>query len=825
MKKIFLFLLFAFILNADIVPGSSETTASLQESPALDTSVQDIQNWQKTSDAKIQENIKKTVQSKQNITPTYFEEVKFASMTTVKDLICPPLTSQWKDKGYVSRVDYIDPKQGQILCSVVHGENANAAPIAKQTFTNEAFVKKFEKLSITSDGYTSHIEDNALAANESFNKNLIYKSIENATLNDDKKLNYVDLLDAIAGLNDSIIDIQKTIELQNLTLLNGYYYSVNDSPAGVLKSELLQTIREASKELLNDKGLGKLNPFDSPDTINYLKNDPKKAEALANADTLFMINWFFDIGPTMSFLLRWLAITIIGWNVVYLGFKLINDEKKTKNREVLLSGLFVLFLWAFFGAATDIKIVDEKGKEISISKTRVQQGIARLYTETNAIADALVKSTITTYLKKFHQQHNVSDTATVHKTEDEIVRLKEELIMLNQIEEDVCSKQYNLTEISNQQKTNNLAAKQYLPTEEEAKKLFVNPYQTLLKEEYVTKKTTITGDPIVKINNGVLSLSACSNNLEKTQFVKSNIAKYEKRVSDFNSVSNLELKTAKIDLLNTTMWHMYDEYGYFSIAFLPILESINRVFDTFEKKENEYRELIFDSNNQLEDLSKFAAKNAFLLAFFDLSSIQSIISKIAALVPTSWIPFVGSTLQSATELAATLILVDILAELAQSLKIGVFIVLAITILMFAWIQKLTTYLIAPFSILIAFSNNHHERIGAILGNVIYVTIKPILLIFSIVLALISLSVFDSIFGFFTNDTAEIISSQPGFFSYLYSGFFMGFMQIIFYVLQFVIIYQLIIKQPQEWTEWLQFNIKDGTTHIAEMIESKLEKKM
>ncbi|MDO8454905.1 MAG: hypothetical protein Q7S59_10080, partial [Sulfurimonas sp.] len=586
MKKIFIFLLFALVLSAGIVPGSESVSATPVEDLSLDTNIQNPQTWKKQVDTKIQEKIKKTVESPKNITPVYFEAVKFVSAQTAKDLVCPPLTTEYKDKGYVSRVDYIDVKLGQIMCSVVQSEDTNAAPIAKQTFTNDAFVNKFEKLSVKSTGFDSKIDENALKTNESFNKNLIYQSVKNSTLDDDKRLNFVKLLDAMAGLNTDIIDIQKTIELQDLSLANGYYYQVNDTPAAELKFQLLQTIREASKELLNDNGFGAFNPFKSPDTINYLPNNPEKAESLANAETVFLVNWAFDIAPTLTLLLQALALGIIGWNVVYLGFKLINDEKQTKNREVLLSGLFVLFIFIFFGAANDIRITNDQNKEIELSKTRAQDLIGAAYMETGKWADDLVRATIVSYLKKFHQSHNIQDTGTIHKTEDELVKLREELSMLNSIEQDVCSKQFDLTKIENQQKINNVkAGSQYGKTEAEAQKMFDNPYQTLLKEEYVSKKTNSTGETVTKVNNGVMSLSACSNNLEKTKFAKANIAKYERRIDEFNSVANLELKQAKIELINTTVWHMYDQYGYFSIAFLPVIESINRVFDIFETEE------------------------------------------------------------------------------------------------------------------------------------------------------------------------------------------------------------------------------------------------
>lgn len=822
MKILLLLTFFAFsFLNAGMINTTSNSSneASMTEE-SLDIELKNVEKFHSEKEKEIQDKVQKNLESKKNIEPIYFEDVEFINSDNIKNLVCPPLTKEWQNKGYISRIDYLSPRSGQIMCSVLHSIDSAKPAIHKQAFINKSFLKKFENLKVDNQNYPSKIDKLAEKANLDFNNRLIVQSIQNSTIDDNKKLNYVDILDAIAGLNPEIIDIKKTIELQELSLVNGYYYSVNNSPAAVLKSELLETIRAASKEMLDDKGLGDFNPFDSPDTVNYLKNDPEKSQSLANAETVFMINWFFDISPILSLLLQWLAIAIIGWNMLYLGFKVMNDEKTTKHREVMISGAFVMFLWATFAASSDIRITDESNHTIEISKTRIQDFISALYMETNAIADDLVESTIANYLRKFHQQHNIHDTSSIHKIDDEIVKLNEELNMLNIIEKEICSQQFDLGKIRNENLKSGQNS-QYLGTENQAQKLFKNPYQELLKDDYLEK----ISDKNIKLKNGFMSLSACSHNLEQTRFIKSKLIKYEKKIDNYNSVENLELQQAKIELLNTMMWNMYDEYGYFSIAFIPILESINRVFNVFEEKENEYRELLFNSNNQLENLAIFASKNAFLLAFFDLSSIQTIISKMASLVPTSWIPFIGQTLQNATELAATLILIDILSDMAETLKIGVFIVLSIVVLMFAWIQKLTTYLIAPFSILVAFSQQQHQKISEIFGNIIFITIKPILIIFSIVLALVSISIFASIFHFFMNDAAEIIGAQSGFFSYLTTGFFLGFMKIIYYILQFVIIYQLIIKQPTEWADWLQFRIKDSSESVSQMIENKLDRKI
>ena len=839
MKIILLILGLYLSLNA-IMPSSAP--AAPAEDTNLNVEIIDPVKFKTDMSKEITQITKSILDKKEKVdslSNLYFEKVDYTSTSfTIDALVCPPL--RFNGGGYnsdskaslITRVSYMSPRDGIVECSVYNQNNSLLKPLYVEQFKNPFYAKQFAKIKANSNQSTPVLISNkALELNNEFAKNI--SSQTSSYLNDTsalKKLNYTDLLDAIAGLNTDIINVQESVNNQNLIFNDGYYYEVNNdstSTAIIARNEAIAKLKEVTKEVMSKNGINSINPFkyDNDDsatqTLSY-----STAEKITGSDTLFTIEWLLLLRPVINELFWFIFLAALAWNVALLGHKYFTEgnNNDSKGKHLISSALILASMLAFNNQTTSYKEINEFGAKLELASTRLQNVISILYMETNAMADSLVKSTISLYLKHHHQKHNIFTSDIIKTTNDELYRTEQQLKMANELEQ-ACSEQFDLTNIKNEYSKNGTLDNKHInnlypDSEAEAFDLLKTPYKDSLNPNL------LNSDKTIKDKSKIYGFSLCHQNFNKINSYKKTIRIQRARIDNFNNTGSLEEKKAKIELINSTVWGLYNKYGYMTIVYLPMIDSIQRTMDIIDEKGKQYTELIF--NPDIDTLAKYAAKNAVLLAFFDLSSIQQLIKSIAGMLPTSWIPLIGDGLRDGVAVAATLILVDVLTESVESLKISLFMLLSLFALMLAWLHKFSAFVISPFMLLFAVgfgSNNQLEKSGAFFANIIYVVIKPILIIIAIILAIISLSFISSIYSALTADATQILDSQLGIFSFLFSGITAALSQILFLIFQFALLYYIIIKLPQDWAEQFMNKVNDMGSSIGQSLESKIERKM
>ncbi|PHR58188.1 MAG: hypothetical protein COA44_04625 [Arcobacter sp.] len=777
--------------------------------------------------SKINKSVEESLQKKAGSpspSAQYFKQVSYSSCETAKDLVCPPLRTP---KFHISRINQINPRTGKITCSVHQNSQTNISstssteylfnPIATFTFYNKACQQNFEDTTVED----SKIEEISLNAHVTFEETLGNDEFAHTgTIGSiNESFGFTDLLDAIAGMNTEIIDFQKTIKLGELTLQEGLILtSDNASMERVKLNTNLNRLRKIANDLAEETNTQFINPFDKPSEVRAAELE--KNQILANHDTLFFINVIMGTNEIITQLLLVLAFIAIGWNSLYLGSKLLSNKMNdaSPDKSLILSGVFAIFLLSFLASNTTvISIKNEGEKSIKLVQTRVQGYLGFIYQETNSMADDLAKVITTLYLKNMNQKSSVNSVSMIKEVELELEKLFKEGTLLSELDKR-CSVQFRLRDISGAYRDlpavkhqNNI----YPFTELEGQKLSKAPYQRFL--------TPSTLQIINSTSTGYSSFEACSWNKKKLNANAIKISSFEKRIADFNDVDKLEAKRIKLEAINSLAWATYSEYGYWSIAFLPVTKMVQDTLTKLVDKEAEYKYLLLEGDTEV--MAKFAAKNSFLLAFFDTSSLQALLKKATAFLPTSWIPFLGDIVGDSLVLAATLIIVDLLNALVDILKIGLFLAIGIYVFTLTFIEKLSVYIISPFSILSALSQRQHERITLIASRVIYVSIKPILYIFAMVLTLFALSVTQHIYSFFMNDFGTIISTSGGWISYIINPLYSAVFDILYHALQFIMIWYLLTSLPKWWAEILEVNTNSLADKMNDTIRHAVSGKM
>lgn len=763
-------------------------------------------------------------------------------------LQCPQLKLIY-NSIYFRRVDYIDPRAGKIQCSVVDKFNPNSV-VQTKSFSNDKVVDYFK--SITVHESESVIQKDVLAVRQSYQDKIELNKMSTAPTaqapQDNKEVNFVKLLTALAGMNNEIIDVKATIEQQNLTLANGHYlkdsYALNEQ-----KSETFDFIRSTAKELFEKAGLEKLNPFDDPQEIEY-EEVKSKAETIANDDVLFYISYLTRVNSFINDLLLLAIFAAIAWAgiyAIYTGYKDYNskDETKDKLKKMILPALPLVAIGAGFGSFYDVAKIQTVHDEAVLTKTTFQNILSEIYMTSHDKANGLAKITIEEYLQTVNAQAGIDSIDVVKNNEHEKRRLEKENESLDAMA-NICANTYDTVQILSFYRNNDIEEKYknniYPQSEDTAKNMFLKAQtdqiknsnnDDYIKQMYIKKLSIYNKDARIvraekfddeeRISGDIYSIEACHNIRAKQLSNLRQIQILENRIAQFNDVDTFFDKQEIIKSTHQIMWKMYDQYGYYSLSFLPVLKSVSDIAAIAVEKEKEYQRMLFDNDNLTEDLAKFASEQAAFLLLFDTSSVQSMIKAIATIL-TSWIPFFGNAAASTVTVISTMILVDIVLSVATILKTALFMVIAMGVFAMIFLQQLTTYLISPFAAVFALSQRKYEKITSIMVKVFYVSLKPILFIFAIALTFVAVSLLDVLYTAFMSDAKELLSATSGaVFSTISGSIMNAIFELFYFALQFVVIYYLLVTQPSLWFEFLDTRVQDLGQAVHDNVKQSAEK--
>lgn len=793
MKYILILVLFVFQLfgsalnNADSLSTPSTTTATgvtKQELLEFDSKV--------PTESSVSAEEQKALQVQKTITKAtdfFVSNVSFSSCVAS----CPIKPEYEAD--FYAKVDKFDINSGAITCSVFAKNDLRAQTVIQsKTIINEQCRKQVENTA-----YQSKISQQAISNND-----VLGKSVQNSiSINSQPSgnLDLADFLDALVTFNPEIIDIQKSMANQNIEFQNGITF--DSLKHNENKAQAIDYARSISSSFFSSLGISELNPMAQP--VTNITSENKNERFLSNF-LLFFMEMLLVSGSVMSEILFYIFLAALLWGVIDIG---LNWKKEGNIGAIIRRVAFSIAVILVFFTSSESTNVTVGGQNITMDSSRAQNWFSSGNQEVNSIMDSLSQKAWSAYLKNLSTREGVVSSDTVKNNEKEAHQLKAKNTELQKIN-DQCFNDYNMVEM-----------KQYLGkirTEKQQNQVYDNPFPTA--EEMAKISQYKRENDLLKYgSNPSISLSACH---DAKQGILSNQVKidgYEKNIQNFNNPSFLKDKSTQIVALNDYFLSLQQKYGYLSIVFLPAAEMVyglkDFIEDTFAKKWENYKTM------DIQAISTGGLQNLAMLTLIP-DNVIAIMSKISSVLPTSWIPFgVGDKLADLVSLALIVFSTDFFLEALQYTKVIVFMLISSYSFMLVFAEKLLAYLKLPFAVIWALATNQKEKIVGIIANVIYVTLKVILLFVAIILCLFILFMIDNVADEFINEIPKL-AYEFGFFAWLITSFMSGFMIILKIILEVAVIISCLHYIPKSFANSLKLEINDLSDAVNQVIAQKIK---
>lgn len=795
MKYILILILFVFQL---FVFGSALNNADSLSTPSDNTSTGVTKeellkfNEKVPTESSVSAEEQKALQVQKTITKAtdfFVSNIGFTSCVAS----CPIKPEYEAD--FYAKVDKFDINTGAITCSVYAKNDLRAQTVIQsKTIINEQCKKQVENTA-----YQSKISQQAIANNDALGK-----SVQNSiSINSQPSgnLNLADFLDALVTFNPEIIDMQKSMGNQNIEFQNGITF--DSLKHNENKAQAIDYARSISSSFFSSLGISELNPMSPPVTNISTENQNEK---FLSKFLLFFMEMLLVSGSVMSDLLYYLFLAALLWGVIDIA---LSWKKEGNIGAIIRRVAFSIAVILVFFSSSESTNVTVGGQNITMDSSRAQNWFSSANQEVNSIMDSLVQKTWSAYLKNLSTREGVVSSNTVKNQEKESNQLKAKNTELQKIN-DTCFNDYNMVEM-----------KQYLGkirTDKQQNQVYANPFPT--QEEMAKISQYKRENDLLKYgSNPNISLSACYDAKQKILSNQVKIDGYEKNIQNFNNPSFLKDKSTQIVALNDYFLSLQQKYGYLSIVFLPAAEMLyglkDFIEDTFAKKWENYKTM------DIQAISTGALANSAMLTMLPLDNVINVAKLISGALPTSWIPFVGDSISDLLAFAIIIFSVDFFVEALQYTKVIVFFLVATYAFMLVFASKLVAYLNLPFAVIWALATNQKEKIVGIIANVIYVTLKVILLFVAILICLFILFMIDNVADEFINEIPQL-AYEFGFFAWLITSFMSGFMIILKIILEVSAIIASIHYIPKSFANSLKLEINDLSDAVNQVIAQKIK---
>lgn len=772
------------ILISNFAFTSALSTATAPKAPNSG-----LEKIQTEAQVEQQEKQAQTQQKASTKATNYFaNNISFASCSGS----CPPLQSQYQAE-FVTKLDSFSMDTGAISCTVYHNlDIQQIKPIQSQSFINQKCLNQVQNVKYQSQVSTTAEKNNENLA-KSVNNSIAISSAESVNLD------LADYITALVTFNPEIIDIQKSLNNQTIEFQSGVTF--DNLQTTQTHSDAIDYVRSASQSLFNAIGLEVLNPMSPPNFDIQTQNANQK---FLDKFLLFFFETLLVSSTIMSDILWYLFLLSLLWSVLDIAFNF-HKMKEDKLYIPKRAAFSILIIWFFFIPVSGTSVTAQ-GQNISVDSTRAQSYFSLVVSEINQIMDTMVSKTWQIYLSSLNSREGVLSTNTIKANEKEMNQLKAKNTELQKIN-DKCFQDYDMT-----------AVKQSLQkvTNQKQNQVFANPFPSQQEFEKIGKNENSFLKPDVKPS---ISLSACYSAKQSILSNTVRIDSYQKNIDNFNNPSFLNDKKEQLQGLNDYFFSLNQKFGWISIVFLPSAEMMFQLKDflteVWDKKIADLKGLEF------EKISQGLLQNIAMFTLLPLDNIIQIVKFISKILPTSWIPIVGESFDSAISLVLIIFSVDFLVEILKYSKTIVFFLVATYMILLLFAEYLLTFIKIPFATVWALATNQKEKIVGIIANVVYVSLKAILLFLAILICLFILFLVGNISDTFINEI-PILGAQFGWVSNIVVSFLSGFLIILKIVLEVAIIIGTLVYIPKSFGNSLKVEINDLTDTVNQVMAQKIK---
>ena len=722
------------------------------------------------------------------VTNYFANNISFASCSAS----CPPLQSQFQS-DFTTKLNSFSMVTGAISCSVYHNlDTQQIKTIQSQSFINQKCLNQVQNVKYQSQVSTTAEKNNENLA-KSVNNSIAISSAEKGNLD------LADYITALVTFNPEIIDIQKSLNNQTIEFQSGVTF--DNLQTTQTHSDAIDYVRSVSQSLFNAIGLEVLNPMSPPSFDIQTQNANQK---FLDKFLLFFFETLLVSSTIIGDILWYLFLLSLFWSVLDIAFNF-HKMKEDKLYIPKRAAFSMLIIWFFFIPVSGTSVTAQ-GQNISVDSTRAQSYFSLVVSEVNEIMDTMVSKTWKIYLSSLNSREGVLPTSTVKSQEKELNQLKAKNTELQKIN-DKCFQDYDMT-----------AVKQSLQkvTNQKQNQVFANPFPN----EHEFEKIGRNENSFLKPNvNPTISLSACYSAKQSILSNTVRIDSYQKNIDNFNNLSFLNDKKEQLQSLNDYFFSLNQKFGWISIVFLPSAEMMFQLKDflteVWDKKIADLKGLEF------EKITQGVLQNIAMLTLLPLDNVIQITQLISKILPTSWIPIVGTSFDSAISLVLIIFSVDFLVEILKYSKTIVFFLVATYMILLLFAEYLLTYIKIPFATVWALATNQREKIVAIIANVVYVSLKAILLFLAILICLFILFLVGNISDTFINEI-PILGAQFGWVSNIVVSFLSGFLIILKIALEVAIIIATLVYIPKSFGNSLKVEINDLTDTVNQVMAQKIK---
>lgn len=750
---------------------------------------------------------------------SFFELITAASCSP-DALKCPPLKAQYQGGSYVTMINYINPAEGKVGCTVydtsndifeVRNGDDLGTPVISEVITVRACQKHFSpENNRVEDQSTSQLRD--IANNRSKQLNSITSNYNTAT--EKGQVQFMDLgdwLDALATVDGSRIDIQSSLSKGQIATTSRYTLT---NKGAFLNADA--NIRDL---------ISKQNPDLTPAQISKVITDTQvmrdRNKNVANSQYIMFLGYFVQADEAINTLLGSMMFIFIIYNAIIqwaggtLSFKVNNlitgankqpSGPKENHIHRGLAGLAIIIMF-FSGTVEkyDVKdLVTGQVAEQEVKQQRIRDIVRIVFGASNDLSDELARIGIAQYLKYITLTSGISGVDRIDAYTTEKQTLLRENGILHRIESTMCGI-YNTQKYKEavMKKNETMKKLETATTEEveglekiykELKKaqpqekdytagldLEVNPFPRTEKIAFQTFSdldeplNPYSSEAGIYSGGGTMfmSMSGCYNNRAKILDNNQKIAEAEIEIKkigeDFKSTMSLDRVRNLYDL----MWRNYSELGYISVAFLPataVLVDSQGVLGDKAKRDSE--------NTATETMDMQIARALPVLALFGGENVKNIVAKtitapLYALQDTYEKSLLGKALNGIgvgglVSASATIGIegftyyttYQIINSMLNAVTIIMMVVAGIIAFIMLTLQKLYVFMALPFLAIWAFHQNQDQKILLAVGKMITVSFKTVLLVVSMFLVIFSMSLIDSMEYRLINDFFVVMQSTP-----------------------------------------------------------------
>lgn len=644
---------------------------------------------------------------------------------------CPLMRS-----NYIARVDRYDFSEGKTYCKVYEIDknsgiaSATAKPILIYNINHSA--KDF--YNNVNDTDRIAIDTRLTNKWDSIGHNIVTSSSHQA-IQDKYFKNYVNtggdefltgskyLLAGIT-MDGERIDLKQSILTNDIVMMPGFTIYANSSTALDLEPE------EWWEKLWNS--VKSLLPLDEKemkdkDVVKGWENQElaSSAKKMLNNLMVFIMDFFAELNETYNDVTFWMLLVVLPFTIFFgvqrLLTKRIHEHQHQDDvAERLFLGIIIFFF--FYIGQTTYQIDADK----NIDQSQFQNSSRFILYKGVDWADEATRA-----MAKAYVSFKIKDAGLIGKENSK--RLEYEINIdskkrqeIYQILKDQCFKYYDTTKIM---KSYHIGNDQHFTPD-----TTIYDYD-YLKPQYqgIERQTTYEIKDIPTINS-------CYHLKREHQILNTKINKATLKINEFDAAIASGGIEERINLISEYIYKNTADNGFIAA---PLIGTSNifldgiEAFSTEESKKSaaDREESKIGENNLVVDsvIEWISDRSVYMM----VSGASSLRESIYSLLKEDE----GGMISSTMSLVITIMIMMTMIKYAPILAMTS---ASILVIVFYYISVEVFYLVAPFIVVYAFASNQQQYIISLLGRFLALSLKPLMIVLSIALAMLAIKLFEGI---------------------------------------------------------------------------------